>query len=77
MRCLAEFLLDSDLCLKADGSPLTLNAPDNAFSLRLTNAVNAAPDAVLIVLETLKRLLNNLRAQGLSVKRWVKRFTLG
>jgi hypothetical protein len=29
------------------------------------------------VLETVKRLLNNLRRRGLSVKRRVKRFTLG
>jgi hypothetical protein len=49
MRCLADFVLDSDLCLAEGGAPLTLNAPDGVFSLVLSNAEadHALPDAVL------------------------------
>lgn len=48
MRCLADFVLDSDLCLPSDIGQLTLNGPDNDFSLVLSNAGNdAVPDAVL------------------------------
>ena len=38
MRVLADFVLDSDLCLKPEGNPLTLNGPDGSFSLTLSNA---------------------------------------
>ncbi len=46
MRCLADFVLDSDLCLPPDVSPLTLRS--NGFSLVLSNASGGAiPGAVL------------------------------
>jgi hypothetical protein len=49
MRCLADFVLDSDLCLAHGAPPLTLNGPERAFSLVLSNAAAdpALPDAVL------------------------------
>ena len=49
MRCLADFVLDSDLCLAEGGAPLRLNGPDGVFSLVLSNAEadHALPDAVL------------------------------
>jgi hypothetical protein len=49
MRCLADFLIDSDLCLKPDAAPLRVKAPDNDFSLTLSNAggPEAPLDAVL------------------------------
>jgi hypothetical protein len=49
MRCLADFVLDSDLCLAGGTGPLTLNGPDGGFSLILANADadHAFPDAVL------------------------------
>jgi hypothetical protein len=37
MRCLVDFVLDSDLCLADGAEPLTLNAPDGSFSLTLSN----------------------------------------
>ncbi|MEK7854824.1 MAG: methylamine utilization protein MauJ, partial [Acidobacteriota bacterium] len=44
-----DFVLDSDLCLADGAAPLTLQAPDGAFSLVLSNAEPdpALPDAVL------------------------------
>lgn len=49
MRCLADFILDSDLCLVDSVAPLTLNSPDGVFSLTVSNADadHALPDAVL------------------------------
>lgn len=49
MRCLADFILDSDLCLADGAAPLTLNSPDGAFSLTMSNADadHASPNAVL------------------------------
>ena len=49
MQCLADFTLDSDLCLALDVSPLTLRGPDGAFSCTISNAGKSpeAPDAVL------------------------------
>ena len=50
MRCLADFTLDSDLCLPAGAAPLTLNDPAGRFSLTLYNATeaeHAVPEAVL------------------------------
>jgi hypothetical protein len=38
MRCLADFILDSDLCLVDGSALLTLNSPDGAFSLTVSNA---------------------------------------
>ena len=38
MRVLADFVLDSDLCLKPESGPLTLNGPDGSFALTLSNA---------------------------------------
>jgi hypothetical protein len=58
MRCLADFILDSDLCLKPGAEPLTLSDPQGRFSLSLSNASeaeHAVPDAVLsaqLVFET-------------------------
>lgn len=49
MRCLADYVLDSDLCLPKEAAPITLNAPDGTFSLVLSNAEPnpTSPDAVL------------------------------
>lgn len=49
MQCLADFILDSDLCLALDASPLTLRGPDGAFSFAISDAGKSpeAPDAVL------------------------------
>lgn len=49
MRCLADFILDSDLCLSEGAEPLALHDPNDGFSLVLGNAVadHAMPDAVL------------------------------
>jgi hypothetical protein len=49
MRCLADFTLDSDLCLKSGTGPFTLNDPSNRFSLVLSNADgdHARSDGVL------------------------------
>jgi hypothetical protein len=49
MRCLADFILDSDLCLVDGAAPLTLNSPDGVFSLTVSNADadHALPNAVL------------------------------
>jgi hypothetical protein len=49
MRCLADFILDSDLCLVDGAAPLVFNGPDGAFSLTISNADadHAFPDAVL------------------------------
>jgi hypothetical protein len=83
MRCLADFVLDSDLCLKADRRPLTLNDPKGRFSVTLSNASKAeyaVPDAVLsaqvifdtdLVLVTkfreIRELATNLLEEALSV----------
>jgi len=49
MRCLADFVIDSDLCLAQGAAPLTLHSPDGVFSLVLSNAEtdHALPVAVL------------------------------
>jgi hypothetical protein len=47
MRCLAEFVLDSDLCLKAGEGPFTLNGPDSTLTLSNIGTDDALPDAVL------------------------------
>lgn len=49
MRCLADFILDSDLCLKEGTGSLTLAAPDNDFTLTLSNVKSGSEniDAVL------------------------------
>jgi hypothetical protein len=49
MQCLADFIIDSDLCLAPDTDPLTLQGPGRAFSLTLSNAGKTAevPDAAL------------------------------
>jgi hypothetical protein len=58
MRCLADFILDSDLCLPAGTAPLTLKDPAGRFSLTLSNATeaeHAVPEAVLsaqVIFET-------------------------
>lgn len=38
MLCLAEFVLDSDLCLASNDSPLILRGPGGKFTLTLSNA---------------------------------------
>lgn len=38
MLCLADFILDSDLCLPQNGPSLTLRGPDDEFTLTLSNA---------------------------------------
>jgi hypothetical protein len=58
MRCLADFILDSDLCLPVGTAPLTLNDPAGRFALTLSNASeaeHAVPEAVLsaqVIFET-------------------------
>ena len=58
MRCLADFILDSDLCLQQGVAPLTLTDPKERFTLTLSNATDAehaVPEAVLsaqVVFET-------------------------
>jgi len=49
MKCLADFILDSDLCLADGAAPLTLNGRDGVFSLTVSNAdpADASPGAVL------------------------------
>ena len=49
MRCLADFILDSDLCLADGTGPLTLHSPDGDLSLVMANASadERAPNAVL------------------------------
>jgi len=49
MRCLADFVVDSDLCLAPNDSPLTLHAPNGSFSLTLSNTDpdHHLPEAVL------------------------------
>lgn len=48
MRCLADFVLTSDLCLPPVTGPLTLNSSNNDFSLVLSNATGETTlDAVL------------------------------
>lgn len=42
MLCLADFVLDSDLCLAADAAPLALRDPGGSFSLTLLNADKSA-----------------------------------
>jgi hypothetical protein len=41
MRCLADFILDSDLCLADGAEPLTFNALDSSVSLTLSNVTGA------------------------------------
>jgi hypothetical protein len=50
MLVLADFLLDSDLCLKDGEAPITIRAPNNEFSITITNATaadRASDDVVL------------------------------
>lgn len=49
MRCLADFVLDSDLCLPKGAAPLKLHEPNGSFTLELSNAEHdpASPEAVL------------------------------
>lgn len=49
MRCLADFVLDSDLCMDAEIGPLHLVGPNNDFKLTLSNAEHdpATPKSVL------------------------------
>jgi hypothetical protein len=49
MRCLADFVLDSDLCLADGAAPLTLKGRDGIFSLTVSNAVvgHPSPSAAL------------------------------
>src|SRR5688572_13005213 len=50
MRCLADVLLDSDLCLPQGGGPWVVTAPDGSYSLTLANAGTdeaPPPEAVL------------------------------
>lgn len=49
MRCLADFIIDSDLCLNDGTSLLTLTDPNNDFTLTLSNAESDSEniDAVL------------------------------
>jgi len=44
MRCLADFTLDSDLCLKDGTEPLKLTDPNNDFTLILSNAESNPED---------------------------------
>lgn len=49
MRCLADFVLDSDLCRPKGAAPLKLHAPNGSFTLELSNAEHdpTSPEAVL------------------------------
>ncbi len=49
MRCLADFLLNSDMKFKDGEGPLTITAPDGDFEITLSNAPHAteSPEAVL------------------------------
>jgi hypothetical protein len=38
MRCFADFVLDSDVCLKQGANPLVLRCPADSFTLTLANA---------------------------------------
>lgn len=38
MRCFADFVLDSDLCLEQGANPLVLSCPTDSFTLTLANA---------------------------------------
>jgi hypothetical protein len=49
MRLLADFILDSDLCLADGAEPLTFNAPDGSLLLMLSN-VSGAEDRQSAVL---------------------------
>jgi hypothetical protein len=49
MLCLADFVLDSDLCLAPDAGPLVLRGPGGAFSLTLSNAdISAEPTTAVL-----------------------------
>jgi hypothetical protein len=50
MRCFADFVLDSDLCLEPTANALTLNGPAGSFLLTLSNAEHdpMLPKSVLI-----------------------------
>jgi hypothetical protein len=49
MRCLADFVLDSDLCLKENSGPFTLDSQDGSYSVIFSNAEHdpALLDSVL------------------------------
>ncbi|MGH2507992.1 MAG: hypothetical protein ACRDHZ_11400, partial [Ktedonobacteraceae bacterium] len=49
MLCLADFVLDSDLCLPSGSETLQLKGPGGAFSLTLSNAgkSDGSPEGVL------------------------------
>jgi hypothetical protein len=48
MRCFADFILDSDLCLEQGATPLVLKCPNDSFALTLANAEHdpALPQSV-------------------------------
>jgi hypothetical protein len=50
MIVLADFLLDSDLCLKDGAAPITIRAPNSEFSMSISNATAAdrASDGVVL-----------------------------
>ncbi len=49
MRCFADFILDSDLCLYQRANPIVLKCPNDSFTLTLANAEQDAtlPNSVL------------------------------
>ena len=49
MRCIAEFTLDSDLCLPDGSEPMVMKGPNEEFSLTLSNSKEglARPDGVI------------------------------
>jgi hypothetical protein len=48
MRCLADFILDSDLCLPVEAAPLTLNDPGGRFSSNDAEICSAKGEAAEI-----------------------------
>lgn len=73
MRCLADFDLDSDLCLEPTANALTLNGPSESFSLTLSDAEHnpLQPKSVLtahLIFEapTFDKTLRNLALAKLS-----------
>jgi hypothetical protein len=77
MRCLADFILDSDLCLPVGAAPLMLNDPGGRFSFMLSNASeaeHAIPEAVLsaqVIFETQLRFPDERREIDELAHRWL------
>src|ERR1700694_552837 len=77
MRCLADFTLDSDLCLPVGAAPLTLNDPGGRFSVTLSNASeaeHAVPEAVLsaqVIFETQLRFPDERREIDELAHKWL------